>query len=96
MYADESRSEVVATFHGLRQQAEKDSECQEPYYCVSDFVAPKNLGIQDYIGLFAVSYGFGVDEQCVIYEKNFDDYNIILLKALADRLVRPVPVILPF
>jgi 5-methyltetrahydrofolate--homocysteine methyltransferase len=87
VYTDESRSEVIATFYGLRQQAEKDSESSEPYYCLSDFVAPKETGIPDYVGFFAVSAGFGVDEMCEEYKKENDDYNVIMAKAIADRLV---------
>ncbi|KAG2172229.1 hypothetical protein INT43_004770 [Umbelopsis isabellina] len=82
VYTDESRSEVKGTFYGLRQQAEKETD--EPYYCLSDFVAPK--GIDDYIGMFAVSTGFGCDEMVEKYEKDHDDYSIIMAKALADRL----------
>jgi 5-methyltetrahydrofolate--homocysteine methyltransferase len=63
----------------------KDSESSEPYYCLSDFIAPKDTGIPDYVGGLAVSVGFGVDEKCAEYEKNHDDYSIIMLKALADR-----------
>ncbi|KAJ3055529.1 hypothetical protein HK097_010216 [Rhizophlyctis rosea] len=86
LYKDEERKEVVATFYGLRQQAEKDSEATDPYLCLSDFVAPKSTSIPDYIGAFAVSVGFGVDEKCAEYAKTHDDYSIIMLKALADRL----------
>ncbi len=65
-------------------QAEKDSHDQ-PYYCLSDFIAPKESGIDDYIGLFAVSC-FGVQEMCIKFERMYDDYRIIMVKALADRL----------
>ncbi|KAI9364866.1 methionine synthase [Zopfochytrium polystomum] len=85
VYKDESRTEVVGKFFGLRQQAEKDSDSNEPYYCLSDFVAPNTSDVPDYIGGLAVSVGFGVDERCVEYEKNHDDYSVIMLKALADR-----------
>lgn len=87
VYTDESRSEIKAKFYGLRQQAEKDSDSSEPYYCLSDFVAPKHTGIPDYIGLFAVGSGFGCEELCAKYQKDNDDYSIIMAKALADRLV---------
>ena len=53
---------------------------------MSDFVAPKETGLVDYVGAFAVSVGFGVDEKCAEYEKDHDDYSSIMLKALADRL----------
>ena len=87
VYADESRAEVKAKFYGLRQQAEKDSDSVEPYYCLSDFIAPKSTGIPDYIGQFAVGAGFGCDELCAKYQAENDDYSIIMAKALADRLV---------
>lgn len=83
---DATRDKPVAKFYGLRQQAEKDSESNEPYYSLSDFVAPKELNILDHIGAFAVSVGFGVDEKCAEYAKTHDDYSSIMLKALADRL----------
>jgi 5-methyltetrahydrofolate--homocysteine methyltransferase len=86
VYADETRGTPLCTFYGLRQQAEKDSESSDPYYCVSDFVAPKTSGLRDYVGCFAVCAGFGVDELCAEYEKDHDDYSIIMVKALADRL----------
>ncbi|PIK57079.1 putative methionine synthase-like [Apostichopus japonicus] len=72
-------------FYGLRQQAEKDAKA-DPYTCLSDFVAPKESGVRDYIGAFAVSAGFGVDDLCKGYEEKHDDYNSIMAKALADRL----------
>ncbi|KAL1925084.1 uncharacterized protein VTP21DRAFT_4738 [Calcarisporiella thermophila] len=84
VYADESRTEVISTFYGLRQQSEKDSK--EPYHCLSDFIAPRETGIPDYIGLFACSAGFGCEELCAQYEKDGDDYNSIMVKAIADRL----------
>lgn len=88
VYAKEEElesSEPVAKFCGLRQQAEKDSASTDPYYCLSDFISPLKSGISDYLGLFAVAI-FGVDELCEEYEKQSDDYNIIMVKALADRL----------
>ncbi|KAL2911474.1 hypothetical protein HK105_209053 [Polyrhizophydium stewartii] len=90
VYASDAASaasgEPVAKFFGLRQQAEKDSDSDEAYQCLSDFVAPKSTGVVDYVGAFAVSVGFGVDEACAEFEKQHDDYSIIMLKALADRL----------
>jgi 5-methyltetrahydrofolate--homocysteine methyltransferase len=85
IYSDETRTEVIATFHGIRQQAEKEKDNVEPYLCLSDFVRPKEAGV-DYIGLFAVSTGFGVAELAKDYESKHDDYNAIMAKALADRL----------
>ena len=72
------------TIHTLRQQAEKMAG--EPYYALSDFVAPKETGLKDYFGGFAVTTGLGCDELVAEFEKNHDDYNSIMAKALADRL----------
>lgn len=82
----DDNGQVVTVFHGLRQQAEKDFNDKSPYLCLSDFIAPKDSGIEDHIGLFAVTAGHGVEEMCKEFEKQFDDYNIIMTKALADRL----------
>ena len=70
--------------HTLRQQAEKAAG--EPYYALSDFVAPLESGIRDYFGGFAVTTGIGCDELVAKYEADHDDYNSIMVKALADRL----------
>ncbi|XP_070847286.1 methionine synthase [Chaetodon trifascialis] len=75
----------IATFHGLRQQVEKDSSSSEPYLCVSDFVAPVDSGVADYIGMFAVSV-FGAEELSQQFQAQGDDYSGIMVKALADRL----------
>ncbi|MBB5636506.1 5-methyltetrahydrofolate--homocysteine methyltransferase [Pedobacter cryoconitis] len=72
------------TIHTLRQQAEKVAG--EPYYALSDFVATKEDGVQDYFGGFAVTTGIGCDEMVAEFEANYDDYNSIMVKALADRL----------
>ena len=91
---DESRMDHKATFYGLRQQAQKvllkltpKEEAIDPYLCLSDFIAPASTHVKDYLGLFAVSVGFGVDEKCAEYLADHDDYNSIMLKSLADRLV---------
>ncbi|KAI8988516.1 methionine synthase [Mycotypha africana] len=84
VYKDESCEEIEAVFYGLRQQVEKDTD--EPYYCLSDFITPKESNIPDYIGMFAVSTGFGCEELVKQYEADGDDYNSIMAKALADRL----------
>ncbi|ELT98045.1 hypothetical protein CAPTEDRAFT_173307 [Capitella teleta] len=81
---DENGS-IIETLFGLRQQAEKDSASSEPYYCLSDFVAPKESGLSDHVGMFAVSC-LGAEALCRKFEKEHDDYNIIMVKALADRL----------
>lgn len=70
--------------HTLRQQAEKPKG--EPYYALSDFIAPKESGIKDYFGGFAVTAGIGCDELVAQFEQDHDDYNSIMAKALADRL----------
>uniref|UniRef100_A0AAQ5XXV2 Methionine synthase n=1 Tax=Amphiprion ocellaris TaxID=80972 RepID=A0AAQ5XXV2_AMPOC len=75
----------IATFHGLRQQAEKDSHSSEPYLCVSDFIAPVDSEVTDYVGVFAVGV-FGAEELSQQFQAQGDDYNSIMVKALADRL----------
>ena len=83
VYADETRTEVIHTFHHIRQQAEKKRGGANN--CLSDFVASKASGIADYIGLFAVTTGIGIDEHTDRFEADHDDYQSIMLKALADR-----------
>uniref|UniRef100_A0A7N6FA46 Methionine synthase n=1 Tax=Anabas testudineus TaxID=64144 RepID=A0A7N6FA46_ANATE len=75
----------IATFHGLRQQLVKDSSSSEAYLCLSDFVAPVDSGVADYIGLFAAGV-FGAKELSQQFEAQGDDYSSIMVKALADRL----------
>jgi 5-methyltetrahydrofolate--homocysteine methyltransferase len=84
LYSDETRTDVLATIHTLRQQAEKAKD--EPYYALSDFIAPKGSGVPDYWGGFAVTAGLGCDDLVIEFEKDHDDYNSIMAKALADRL----------
>ncbi len=84
VYSDETRTGVRAAFHMLRQQAEKPEG--EPNQALSDFIAPKESGIRDYLGAFALTAGAGVDELCRKFEFEHDDYNAIMTKALADRL----------
>jgi 5-methyltetrahydrofolate--homocysteine methyltransferase len=79
-------SQQLATLHGLRQQAEKEDGGESNYLCLSDFVAPAESGVQDYVGLFAVSAGFGLDEKVRQLKADHDDYGAIMLEALADRL----------
>ncbi|KAI9179054.1 hypothetical protein H9P43_005716 [Blastocladiella emersonii ATCC 22665] len=86
VYADETRSEVVATFHGLRQQAIKEADTT---MCLSDFVAPRDSGIADYIGAFAVGV-FGAEALCAAHEAELDDFGSIMVKAIADRLAEAV------
>jgi 5-methyltetrahydrofolate--homocysteine methyltransferase len=86
LYADESRTRAVMTWHGLRQQTEKPTVDGQPMpsRCLADFVAPP--GQSDYVGLFAVTAGIGADKRTQAFEAAHDDYSAIMLKALADRL----------
>ena len=84
LYTDESRTEVLATFHTLRQQAEKPEG--QPNQALADFIAPKLTDLVDYLGAFAVTTGIGIEALCERLEKDHDDYNSIMAKALADRL----------
>ena len=84
IYPDDSRNHVLTTMHTLRQQIRKADG--EPNQALADFIAPKPAGIPDFIGAFAVSAGEGLDELCAKFEKDHDDYNSIMVKALADRL----------
>ena len=77
-------NQQLTTFLTLRQQSQKTEGA--PNIGLADFIAPKDSGIQDYIGCFCVSTGFGVEEKAKEYEKDLDDYNSIMVKALADRL----------
>jgi len=84
IYSDESRANVLNTLHFLRNQQQKESG--QPNLCLADFIAPKDSGIIDYIGGFAVTAGLGVEDWVGVFEKDFDDYNAIMIKILADRL----------
>jgi 5-methyltetrahydrofolate--homocysteine methyltransferase len=84
LYTDDGRTEVLATFRFLRQQMAKSTD--KPNDCLADFVAPKATGLPDYLGLFAVTAGHGIEAHVKAYEAAHDDYNAILLKAMADRL----------
>ena len=83
-YADASRTTIAKTFHYLRQQNEKPAG--NPNQCLADFVAPKTTGLADFIGAFAVTAGVGCEERAQAYAAANDDYNAIMIKALADRL----------
>ncbi|GAA6142535.1 methionine synthase [Hydrogenophaga sp. 5NK40-0174] len=92
IYADETRAEPVMTWHGLRQQTEKQEidgpdgkPVMRPSRCLADFIAPKGVAA-DYIGLFAVTAGIGADKRAQAFADAHDDYNAIMLKSLADRL----------
>jgi len=88
LYTDESRSEVALTWYGMRQQAEKQviEGVTRPSRCLADFVAPKDSGIKDYVGVFAVTAGLGIEKKEKYFIDDLDDYSAIMLKALADRL----------
>ena len=83
VYADESRSKIIARFLNLRNQVEKQNMAN---FCLSDFIAPKQSGKTDYIGAFAVTAGLNIEHYLAAFEKEQDDYSSIMLKALADRL----------
>ncbi|MDP3203601.1 MAG: vitamin B12 dependent-methionine synthase activation domain-containing protein, partial [Hydrogenophaga sp.] len=86
-YTDESRREVALTWHGLRQQTERFEVdgVMRPSRCLADFVAPKGVA-DDYVGVFAVTAGLGVEKKEKLFIDDHDDYSAIMLKALADRL----------
>ncbi len=85
-YADAARTQTAMTWHGLRQQTEKQEidGVMRPSRCLSDFVGPE--GVPDYAGMFAVTAGIGADKRAEAFEAAHDDYSAIMLKALADRL----------
>ncbi|QGZ60412.1 methionine synthase [Paraburkholderia acidisoli] len=87
IYTDESRSEVALTWRNLRQQTVRPvvDGVMRPNRSLADFIAPKSSGVADYIGMFAVTAGIGVDVKEAQFEKDHDDYSAIMLKALADR-----------
>ncbi|WP_415797002.1 methionine synthase [Comamonas aquatilis] len=92
-YTDESRTQVLMTWYGMRQQTEKQAidgpdgrPVMRPSRCLADFVATKESGIADYAGLFAVTAGIGAEKKDREFEAALDDYSGIMFKALADRL----------
>jgi 5-methyltetrahydrofolate--homocysteine methyltransferase len=84
LYADESRTEIVERLLFLRQQ--KSKAAGRANRCLADYIAPSDSGIADHMGFFAVTAGLGIEKKLAIFEQQHDDYNSILLKALADRL----------
>ena len=84
VYADESRQQVLARLHHLRQQRRKRADLHND--CLADFVAQRDTGVADYVGAFAVTAGIGLDACVARFEADHDDYSAIILKALADRL----------
>ncbi len=84
VYADESRQTPLMVWHNLRQQNQKPTG--RANQCIADFVAPQESGVADYVGAFAVTAGLGIEKRIALFEKQHDDYSVILLKAMADRL----------
>jgi 5-methyltetrahydrofolate--homocysteine methyltransferase len=84
LYADESRANAIKQFHFLRQQANREGS--EPCRSLADFIAPKETGLRDHMGAFAVTSGIGLKELCDDFRAKNDDYNAIMAEALADRL----------
>jgi len=83
IYTGEDRREVLVTLQHLRQQ--KGKPAGQPHECLADYVAPRESGVRDYIGAFAVTAGVGIEEHVARFEAAHDDYSSIMLKALADR-----------
>ena len=86
LFTDEARDERLATLHTLRQQIARDPSRDRAHTALADFVAPKETGLADYVGGFAVTAGIGEEEALKTRIKATDDYSRIILKALADRL----------
>ncbi|RQO37358.1 methionine synthase [Herminiimonas sp. KBW02] len=88
IYTDETRTKVAFTYYGVRQQTVKPviDGVARPNQCLADFIAPKSSGVADYIGLFAVTAGLGIEKYEKRFEDAHDDYSSIMLKSLADRL----------
>jgi 5-methyltetrahydrofolate--homocysteine methyltransferase len=88
VYTDETKSEVAFTYYGVRQQSERPviDGVRRPNQCLADFIAPKSSGLSDYLGMFAVTAGLGIEKHEKRFEEANDDYSSIMLKALADRL----------
>ncbi|MFA7229504.1 MAG: vitamin B12 dependent-methionine synthase activation domain-containing protein, partial [Melioribacteraceae bacterium] len=84
IYSDDSRKGILAVLHTIRQQTIKSAGI--PNTALADFIAPKESGIGDYIGMFAVTAGLGIEKIIAQFEKEHDDYNSIMTKAVADRL----------
>jgi 5-methyltetrahydrofolate--homocysteine methyltransferase len=84
LYTDGARERVLERFHFLRQQSNKEGS--EPCRSLADFIAPKETGLPDHIGAFAVTSGIGLKELCDRFKAEHDDYNAIMAEALADRL----------
>jgi 5-methyltetrahydrofolate--homocysteine methyltransferase len=88
LYSDEAREHPAFVWHNLRQQSERPvvDGVKRPNRCLADYVAPRDSGVADYVGCFAVTTGHGVEKKVAEFQAKNDDYNAIMLKALADRL----------
>jgi len=88
LYSDESKEHPLFVWHNLRQQSERPivDGVRRPNRCLADYVAPKDSGVADYLGCFAVTTGHGVEKKVAEFQAKHDDYSAIMLKALADRL----------
>jgi 5-methyltetrahydrofolate--homocysteine methyltransferase len=88
LYSDEAREHPLFVWHSLRQQAERPviDGVRRPNRSLADYVAPKDSGVADYLGCFAVTTGHGVEKKVAEFQAKHDDYSAIMLKALADRL----------
>jgi 5-methyltetrahydrofolate--homocysteine methyltransferase len=88
LYSDEVREHALFVWHNLRQQSERPvvDGVKRPNRCLADYVAPRDSGVADYVGCFAVTTGHGVEKKVAEFQAKNDDYNAIMLKALADRL----------
>src|SRR5205085_3645420 len=84
LYTDDTRATVRAVFHTLRQQGPKPEGLYNQ--ALADFIAPKESGVPDYLGAFAVTSGGGIESLCHRFQQEHDDYNAIMSQALADRL----------
>ena len=84
IYQDEKRDAVIQKFHALRQQGKKGSKL--PNLSIADYIAPKESGVEDYMGFFAVTAGINIEPLIKKYDADHDDYNSIMIKAIADRL----------
>jgi 5-methyltetrahydrofolate--homocysteine methyltransferase len=84
LYGDDKREKVLERFHFLRQQSNREGS--EPCRSLADFIAPKEMGLRDHIGAFAVTSGIGLKELCDRFRAEHDDYNAIMAEAIADRL----------
>lgn len=86
LYTDDSRNTVKATVHTLRQQMERKGAKARPNFALADYIAPKDTGLADYFGGFAVTTGDEVEQRAKEFEKDHDDYSSIMVKAMGDRL----------